>query len=305
MFGSPRSGSTWLLRLIAYPWGVGRTPTGIDPSRFRPAGPDVVPINESYLVHHLAPLREVIPQTAAEGTPLVVNDLRRTDPAYFFSDTYRDVWRDGARELALGRFAAQHDRAIAEHGMGAEPLVVIKEPNGSHGAEQIADLLPASRILFLLRDGRDVVDSMLEADSPGGWRTRVEGVEALATPEQRLAAIRRQSQLWLVRTEATQRACARLAAEQTIVVRYEDLLADTEAELGRLDGWLGIDRGTRGAGKASRHHRFGSLRNRLRGRRKGVRAASPGLWRQNLSADEQAAMGKILGAKLAELDYEV
>ena len=41
----------------------------------------------------------------------------------------------------------------------------------------------------------------------------------------------------------------------------------------------------------------------MRGKRNGVRAASPGLWRENLSAAEQEAMQEILGPKLAELGY--
>jgi hypothetical protein len=159
-------------------------------------------------------------------------------------------------------------------------------------------------MIFLLRDGRDVVDSMMDADSEGGWRTRTEGVEPLVTPEQRLAGVRRQAHLWLVRIEATERACQRLGADGSITVRYEDLLADTEGELARLDAWLGLDRSPGQIRAATRSNRFGSLRNRLRGRRKGVRAASPGLWRENLTETEQQAMDELMGPKLSALGYE-
>src|SRR5688500_3676624 len=87
IMGSPRTGSTWLLRLLCHPWGVGRTPTGIDQSRFRPRGLDVVPVNESYLMHHLGPMKEALPEPGAgDGGSLLLNDLRASDPAYFFSD---------------------------------------------------------------------------------------------------------------------------------------------------------------------------------------------------------------------------
>lgn len=304
IIGSPRTGSTWLLRLLCYPWGVGRTATGIDPSRFRPRGGNVVPVNESYLGHHLGPLRDPLPPPeSAAAASLLLNDTRRGDPAYFFSDEYRDAWREPLRRLALERFGAQVERARAEHGI-VDPLVLIKEPNGSHAADLIADLLPDSRMIFLLRDGRDVVDSMMEADSEGGWRTRTEGVSPLRTPEQRLQGVRRQANLWLVRTIATERACRGLGPEGSLLVRYEDLLADTESELSRLDAWLGLSRSERQIRAAVRANRFGSLRNRLRGRRKGVRAASPGLWRENLSASEQQAVAEIIGPKLRELGYE-
>ena len=305
IMGSPRTGSTWLLRLLCHPWGVGRTPTGIDESRFRPRGLDVVPVNESYLMHHLGPMKEALPEPGTDGDgSLLLNDLRASDPAYFFSDAYAPVWREGVRRLALERFEAQAELAAAEHRMGGDPLLLIKEPNGSHAAELLARLLPGSRLIFLLRDGRDVVDSMLDADSEGGWRTRTEGIAPLRTPEQRLAAVRRQGQLWLMRTIAVERAEAMLGPEQAIRVRYEDLLADTEGELARLDAWLGLGRNRRQIASAVRHHRFGSLRNRLRGRRKGVRAASPGLWRRNMTVDEQRALSELIGPKLLELGYE-
>jgi hypothetical protein len=304
MMGSPRTGSTWLLRLLLHPWGVGRTPTGIDPSRFRPRGGNVIPVNESYIAHHIGPLRDPLPAPeAAAGASVVLNELRRTDPAYFFSDEYAGEWRGPLRELILKRFDAQAQRAEDAHGI-VEPLIVVKEPNGSHAADLIADLLPGSRLIFLLRDGRDVVDSMMDADSAGGWRTRTEGVQPLVTPDQRLYGVRRQAHLWLVRILATERACDMLGPENSIRVRYEDLLADTETELARLDAWLGLGRDMRQIRTAARANRFGSLRNRLRGRRKGVRAASPGLWRENLSEAEQAAVHEMIGPKLAELGYE-
>lgn len=302
MMGSPRTGSTWLLRLLLHPWGVGRTPTGIDPSRFRPRGGNVIPVNESYLLHHLGPMRDPLPPPGSDSS-VVLNDLRRADPAYFFADEFAADWRAPLRELVLRRFDAQSRRAEEAHGV-ADPLLIVKEPNGSHAAELLADLLPASRMVFLLRDGRDVVDSMMDADSEGGWRTRTEGVEPLVTPEQRLAGVRRQAHLWLVRVTATERACARLGPGQAIAVRYEDLLADTEGELARLDEWLGLGRTAAQIRAAVRANRFGSLRNRLRGRRKGVRAASPGLWRVNLTDAEQRAMDELIGPKLEALGYE-
>ncbi len=49
---------------------------------------------------------------------------------------------------------------------------------------------------------------------------------------------------------------------------------------------------------------FEAVRKRRRGPGKAVRAATPGLWRQNLTAEEQQAMHEIMGDKLRELGYE-
>ena len=45
---------------------------------------------------------------------------------------------------------------------GRNPYLVVKEPNTSEAADTLVKLLPSSRVVFLVRDGRDVVDSMLD-----------------------------------------------------------------------------------------------------------------------------------------------
>ncbi len=297
IMGSPRSGSSWLLRLLAHPWHVAETATGLDRPRLSGPRPDVVPVNESYLPNHLA-------LTPGPRRSLVW-EQRADQPAYFFSAAYRASWEPALRALILGRFAAQEELARREHGL-REPWIVIKEPNGSHGAELIARTLPRCRLVFLLRDGRDVVDSMLDADSPGGWRTRREGVIPVATPEQRMGLIERESLLWLRRTAAVESACEMLGPERVHRVRYEDLLADTPGELGRLDDWIGIGRSPARIRAAARAQRFGSLRNRLRARLRppaGMRAATPGLWRENMDGPERERLGELLNEKLAQLGY--
>jgi hypothetical protein len=50
---------------------------------------------------------------------------------------------------------------------------------------------------------------------------------------------------------------------------------------------------------------FDAIPAELRGPDKFFRAAQPGLWRENLSADEQAAVERVIGPKLRELGYPV
>ncbi len=287
--------------MIIHPWQPDKTATGIGSAAgFRRSGPPVVPINESYFPLHMAPLNEI----TIGSRPGKLNDLRSADPNYLLSAAWQSSWHEPLRRLALQRFAAQADLAADRHRLGAEPLIVVKEPNGSHATDMLFELLPGSRLIFLLRDGRDVVDSMLAADGPGGWRARRSESAAVASEAERLAYVRHSAWLWLLRTEATERAVAALPPTQSLTVRYENLLADTAAELGRIDSWLGLNRSVGELTKIARAQRFGSLRNRLR-RNKGVRAASPGLWRDNLSSSEAAAVEALIGDKLAALDYPV
>ena len=304
IIGSPRTGSTWLLRLLCYPWGVGRTATGIDPSRFRPRGGNVVPVNESYLGHHLGPLRDPLPPPeSAAAASLLLNDTRRGDPAYFFSDEYRDAWREPLRRLALERFGAQVERARAEHGI-VDPLVLIKEPNGSHAADLIADLLPAlaDDLPAPRRSRRGRLDdgSRLGGRLADPDRGRQPAADTRAAPAgcpppgQPLVGPDDRHGARLPRLGAGGLAAGPLRGP----ARRHRERAQPPRRLARPEPERAPDPRRRTG------NRFGSLRNRLRGRRKGVRAASPGLWRENLSASEQRAIAEIIGPKLRELGYE-
>jgi hypothetical protein len=306
ILGAPRTGSTWLLRLLIHPWILARgTPSGMRAPLPRRRGrlPEVVPIDETYLLHHLAPLRP-LPGEPAEQPPtdaFVINGDRRADPGYFFSDEYERAWRPELRRLALARLHAQSQRAVREHGL-VDPLVLIKEPNGSHAAELLMSLLPRSRMIFLLRDGRDVIDSLLDARAAEGWIGP--GNMDLGEPGERLAYVRRQARLWLNSTNAVQSAYAAHPPELRHTVRYEELRTGTLEMLRPLAEWLGLrpdDATLRGAVETNA---FESISGRLKGPGTPRRAAAPGLWRENLTAAEQEAMLAIIGPKLIELGYE-
>jgi hypothetical protein len=288
ILGSPRTGSTWLLRLLVHPWILARS----DPTGMRaPLGhrniprPDVVPVDESYLLHHLTPLRSVPDGEQQPPTAdFVINGGRRGEPGYFFSDEYAPAWVPELRGLVLARLRAQSRRAAEQHGL-SNPLVLIKEPNGSQGAELVMSLLPRSRMIFLLRDGRDVIDSMLDARGADGW---VEGSMDLTDSRQRLVYVRRQARLWLNCTNAVQAAYAAHPDALRWMVRYEDLRRDTVDALGPLLDWLGIHRGDAELRETVEANSFESIPSALKG---------PGTPRRS-------AMHAIIGPKLHELGYE-
>ena len=305
ILGAPRTGSTWLLRLLIHPWILARgTMSGMRaPLPRRRRLPEVVPIDETYLLHHLAPLRP-LPAELAEQPPtdaFVINGERRGHPGYFFSDGYEEAWQPELRRLVLARLHAQAARASREHGL-RDPLVLIKEPNGSHAAELLMSLLPRSRMVFLLRDGRDVIDSLLDARAAEGW-IGSPNVD-LTDPAERLEYVRRQARLWLNATNAVQSAYAAHPEKLRWVLRYEDLLSDPLRTLGPLADWLGFGRTEAALREAIEANAFGAVPRRLRGPGTPRRAAIPGLWRQNLSSAEQRAMVEIIGPKLSELGYE-
>jgi hypothetical protein len=285
VIGSSRSGSTWLTRMLA-------------------AHDDVVSIDDPHIGHHLSVWR---PISLAWGTGTRLPQLRTLGEVkgrhddYFFSDRYRDAWAPALRELIIARFGAQADDAAAERGVH-DPLIAVKDPGASGVAELISELFPRSRLLFLLRDGRDVIDSWLDAYRKGAWGMN-EGTYSLA-PEGRLAFVRWQASVWLYRVEACQRAIERHDPGRRVMVRYEELRSDPVRTLARICLKLGISTSTDRVREITDDHSYDEVPKTHRGPGRRIRSAAPGAWRQNLSAEERSAMTQIIGPKLRELGYE-
>ena len=264
--------------------------------------PGAVPINEPYIPHHLTPPLFGDRADGGDFAAVTLNEFRHGQPDYLFSERYADVWRPRLRLLVLARLHAQARRLERAFSL-CNPLVVVKEPNGSMGADFVSALHPRSRLLFLLRDGRDVVDSMVDAQEPGGWLERTWASSPGDPAARRLELVRRESILWLARTRAAQKAYEARPEQLRTLVRYEELLADPSTVLRRLDSWLGMTRTEAERQAAIRRHDFHALPAESRGRGKQHRAASPGSWRQNLSPDEQQVMDDAMGEKLRDLGY--
>jgi Sulfotransferase family len=282
IFGSSRSGSTWLLLMLSE---LG----------------DVVPIDDPHLGHHLGVWRPIpLAWAASEEQPELTTllDLKADEPGYFFSERHRDSWWEPLRELIRARFESQAAELNGE--LRGTPTYVVKEP-GSHAAPLLTELFPRSKVIFLLRDGRDVVDSWLAAYREGSWA--IPGGAFPVTPEGRIPLIRWLSEVWAFRSRAVRRAFASRPPSDRVLLRYETLRTRTEECLEEISGMLGLE--TARIPEAVSKHRFERLPATARGPRSETRIARPGSWREHLSAEEQAAMHEVLGAALEEFGYEV
>jgi Sulfotransferase family len=284
IFGSSRSGSTWLLRMLS------------ELER-------VIPIDDPHLGHHLGVWRPIpLAWATAKDLPKLgtLADFKRKKRDYLFSDSYRDTWIPKLRELIAARFEAQAAEDLAQSGPVENPIVVVKEP-GSHAADTIMDLFPDSALIFLLRDGRDVVDSWLDAYRDGSWATE-EGAYPLDDAG-RPALIRWQSSVWLHRTEVVQETYERTDPDRRAMIRYEDMRAEPTPGLERICQVLGIDVARKEIERIAAANEFSRVPKSRKGAGREIRRAKPGGWARHMSREEIIEMHEILAPKLDELGY--
>jgi hypothetical protein len=275
LMGSPRTGSTWLMGLLVAATG----------------GPA---LDEPQIGHHLVPLVPDLtgsPARTYRPEQLRLNDTRAKSAAYFFNEEFRSVWSPPLRRLVLERFAAA---------VGDRPgWIFVKEPNGSQAADVIFDVLPETKLIFLLRDGRDVVDSELDAAQPGAWLDAIGGGYRMDERD-RHRFLEERAHRWVLRTRIVASVYDRLPADQRLLLRYEDLLAATTDNVRAVLAWLGVQPPPNlddiiGATA------FSALEKTGKG--EFARAASPGLWRENFSAAESAAVTAVMAETLERFGY--
>jgi hypothetical protein len=316
IYGSPRSGSTWLLELLCHPLTLVLDPDselGFTWQDGWAGQADALPVDGLQISAHLAPgvfghsvATEVLEGEGGELLPRTLNRQAGERGTYAFSPAYADVWQPAARALALARLLAIVERA-ASAGLTLPPqlpLLVIKEVDDSHAADVVLSLFPRSRAIFLVRDGRDVLDSLLDANSPGGWLTKVGwGTGEFSSEEERLEWIRRHCRNWVARMNVCMRAYEAHDPGLRRLVRYEDLRANTEERLTDLAEWLGLPSTPEAIQDVAAAHSFEALPDFGKGPGMFRRSASPGSWRKGLSTTEQEVAQEIMGGALADLGY--
>jgi len=269
IFASPRSGTSWLgLQLLSY---------------------QTYAINEPRIGKHLGLLDTKITN--------VITDLDRFkfDPNYFFSQRYEKTWKYYLRKLILNRIYSQFPDLSKN--------IIIKEPNGSQAADIISEILPDSKIIILFRDGRDVIDSMLDARRPDAWGVTTFDVIPI-TPTTRLEIMERESKEWVYRMEKLMKIYSNHKEQYRLLVRYEDLRNNTLSELKKIYDFLEIKITFDDLQKIVNKFSYENIPNELKGTGKSVRFASPGRWK-NLSDEEKSMMQKIMGETLQKLGYDV
>jgi hypothetical protein len=215
---------------------------------------------------------------AREVSPLVCEpgrDLTAADVTPWLARRFRAYFED--------RAAAQHKPAFL-HKFTGWPR---------YGFVEAA--LPGTRFVHLVRDGRAVVNSWLQMPwwrghlGPSGWHfgplppAYAEEWAASGESYVILAAL-----AWKLLLDAFDDAAAKLPADQHLVVRFEDLLADAPAALDRVRGFAGLD-------PSPAFDRAVAAARIMPERR--------AAWRDELTPEQVALLDRSLAAHLARYGY--
>jgi len=164
--------------------------------------------------------------------------------------------------------------------------------------------MPNSKIIILLRDPRDIIDSKIDEVSSGGWELDLKkGVRDELPKKNRLNHIKRTSTYWVSLIEILMRTYENHHKDFRYKLRYEDLLKNTLTELQKIYKFLEIDVDDDKLRNIIKKYSFEKIPDNKKGKGKFRRSASPGSWIENFNDEEKKIMNDILKDKLHELGY--
>jgi hypothetical protein len=216
---------------------------------------------------------------------------------YILGDYHKGSWLDSIQAFVLSEATARFPE-VAEGG-----YLIIKEPNGSIGAPLLSEAMPASRVIFLLRDPRDVAASGLDAARKGSWQyenaaDRGWKREALAD-NQPDVWVRRRAQNY-VRHAGKARDAYEAHKGPKVLIRYEELRDDTLGTMERLYSTLGIEVGGGDLARAVDKHAWENIPENEKGQGKFYRKAKPGGWREDLTPGQVEIVEQVSAPLLKE-----
>jgi LPS sulfotransferase NodH len=275
VLGSPRTGSTWLGEILGEPGGH---------ALWKEPFFGVLLNSRNNLAHR--------------G---YVNSKQ-----FLLGEPYREVWIGSMRRLFLDVGRAKFPNISPKHHL------IIKEPNGSMSASLILEAFPESKLVFLVRDSRDVVASLLDAAQKGSWygydkfeASVAEAVRRGGGPDTPLERsddelVGQLARNYVKNVSAVKEAYARHPDGAKVLVRYEDLRATPRDCVFHICDSLGIDVDRDQLEQAVERRAFENIPHEDRGQGKFYRRATPGGWREDLTPEQARTVEEITDPLLRE-----
>jgi len=161
------------------------------------------------------------------------------------------------------------------------------DPRVAGSLDLVAELFPSSRFIHLIRDGRDVVSSLMRKRGPDGrpWATFEEAHD-----------------VWKKHVRLGRAFGERVGVDRCLELRYEDLVADDVAVAAKALRFLGLE--PHPAVEAfcrAQHERRTPFKEPTRDLERGIAASE---WSTALNVEEQARSLELIGRQLVLCGYE-
>jgi len=196
LVGAPRSGTTWLQRMLAsHP----RIVTGQESGLF-----------DTYIGPQIRAFRrDLDPEISGRGCLGL--------GCYFTEKEFKTLLEEYLQRILHVMLAP----------VGNGQLFLEKTPSHALYLQELVEFLPKSRILHLVRDGRDVAASLLAAARSWGRNWAPNSAAAAAT-------------MWKRHVEAVIAAKKTLPENSFLEIRYESLVDDPPGTLATIFSFLGL-----------------------------------------------------------------
>lgn len=299
VFSSARSGSTWLASDIlcwknrARPMdetGLGKM---VAPLRWVPEGLFALP-QRRFRFESGYPFEAGLEPRKHGGVPPFERAFPENGGGELIeqigSKLNHGMLRTHIRELAL-------DHVIRVWGMPIDyERVVFKAPNDAHGADLIMAAMPRSFMIFLMRDGRDVVRSRF---------TPFASPDLAATTDRnlRLHAIAYYSHFWNFQVDIIRSAYEEHPPERRLLVRYEDLRRNPHTRIAAVLGQVGMSLAEEDLAELVRATALEQYPASQRGLDKPRQFGQTGGYKFSFSDEEIHLMNEIMGENLQRYGY--